>query len=126
MDFNMVYIIFSLVIGLCAFFSPMLVTNVNNKHQLELKKLEISNKEKEYAQQIIHGYFRYAGAAVGQTTTESLTTFGEYSQLIYLYLPAEYHGMITSINNCLLSTFNYDEAYITLERLSKQYFGTMK
>lgn len=124
MNFNVVYIIFSVVIGLCALFSPMLVTRANNKYQLELKKLEINNHEKERTQEIIDGYFRNAGAACGQGTTENISKFGEYSQLIYLYLPSNYHDKITIINTCLLSTFDYETAFDTLENLSKEYSGS--
>lgn len=37
MDENKLYIIFTVVIGLCALLSPMLVAKANNKHQVELK-----------------------------------------------------------------------------------------
>ena len=104
----------------------LLVARANNKQQIELKKLETCTKEKEKSKEIIDGYFRYAGAAVGQGTTDNLTQFGEYSHLVYFYLPPEYHERISRLNDCLLSTFKYDEALKLLEEIAVEYSAHLK
>ena len=121
MNENTIYIIFTVVIGLCALLSPMLVALVNNKHQLELTKLEIENRNSLFSKEIIDGYFKYAGAVIGEANTENLTRFGEYSSLVYFYIPKQYHNTVAFINEKLLKEYDRNDAREMLEQLACDY-----
>lgn len=121
MDENKLYIIFTVVIGLCALLSPMLVANANNKHQVELKKLEIDSQQSKKAKEVVDNYFKYAGAAIGEATTETYTQFGKYSSLIYFYIPEQYHRTISVINKYILQDYDRNKARETLEQLARTY-----
>lgn len=108
------YIVFSVIIASCALLSPMLVAKENNKHQLELKKLEIAEKHQDHADEIIDGYFRSAGASLSIKSGENLTAFGEFSNLIYFYLPAEYHSDIAQLNDFI---FKHDRSQCPVDLL---------
>ena len=118
---NTFYIVFCIIIAMCALLSPMLVARSNNKHQLELRKLDISEQHRAHAVEIIDGYFRAAGASLSIKSGENLTNFGEYSNLIYFYLPADYHEDISKLNNYIFTHYRGKEPIDLLQSISTRY-----
>lgn len=93
------YLIFSIIIAVCALLSPGVVAWINNRHQLKLRELDIREKQQSYGNEIIDNYFRQAGACASAMTPENLTTFGRYSSLVYFYLPKDFHDDVSKLNS---------------------------
>lgn len=115
------YIVFCIIIALCALLSPMLVAKENNRHQLELRKLDYDERHRAHSVKIVDGYFRAAGASLSIKSGDNLTNFGEYSNLIYFYLPAEYHEDISKLNNYIFAHYRGQEPIDLLQSISTQY-----
>lgn len=81
----------AMVVAICALFSPALTAYFNNRHQLEMKKLEYEHQEREVQQkrerEIYEGYICAAGAVLQCKTPESALDFGEHSRLAMYYVP---------------------------------------
>lgn len=115
------YIVFSVIIAMCALLSPAVVALVNNRHQLKLRKLEIEEQQKLHSQEVIDGFFRSAGVCSRVLNTASLSEYGQYSSLIYFYLPSEFHPDITAINNAANHHSNSENVSKALEPLALKY-----
>lgn len=114
-------VVFSVIIAVCALLSPMLVARENNRHQLELRKLDIEESRKDHAQEIIDGYFRTAGSCVHVRGGENLTEFGKYSNLVFFYMPVEYYSDIEAINDAIRKHEANDRLLDMLQALSTAY-----
>ena len=121
MDIDKSYLLFSMIIAGCALLSPGIITWVNNRHQLKLRKLEIEEQRKNHSQEIIDGFFRSAGVCSRVLNTASLSEYGQYSSLIYFYLPSEFHADITAINNAANHHSNSEKVSNALEPLALKY-----
>ncbi len=118
---NTFSVVISVVIAVCALLSPMLVARENNKHQLELRKLDIEEARKNHAQEIVDGYFRTAGSCVHVRGAENLTEFGKYSNLVFFYLPTKYYSDIEAINEVIRKHEANDRLLDMLQNLSTAY-----
>lgn len=121
MDINNSYLLFSMIVAACALLSPAIVTWVNNRHQLDLRRLEIEQKRQDHSNEVIDGFFRTAGVCSKTLNPVTLANFGEYSSLIYFYLPSEYHPDITAINKAARVHSNSEMIAEPLEKLALTY-----
>ena len=110
-----------LFIAGCALLSPAIVAIVQNHYQLKLHKLEMEERRANHVDEIIDGYFRTAGACSKTLNVSTLASFGEYSSLVYFYLPSEYHSDITEINNAATAHSNSELIAKPLQKLALKY-----
>lgn len=121
MDIDKSYLLFSMIIAGCALLSPAVVAIVQNHYQWKMHKLEIEERKANHVDDVIDGYFRAAGVCSKTLNQVSLANFGEYSSLIYFYLPSEYHSDITEINKAAKLHSNYELVAEPLEKLALKY-----
>ena len=102
MSLEKYYLWFSIIIAVCALLSPGVVAFVNNRYSLELHKLRSIEKATKHADDVIDGYFRSAGRCLHDMTDKTVNEFGQYRDVIYLYMPTEFHNDISRINDSIL------------------------
>lgn len=117
MDLNRYYLVFSIIIAVCALLSPGVVALINNIYSLKLRELDTKEKRNSRADDIVDGYFSTAGACLYSGTDVEVSAFGKYSDLIYLYVPEEYRAEIAAINESILNK-NKSDLDINLEELA--------
>ncbi len=103
MDLNKYYLVFSIIIAVCALLSPGVVALINNIYSLKLRELEAKEQRNNRAVDVIDGYFRAAGACLYYGTDVEMSEFGKYSDLVYLYIPEDYRAEISAINESILN-----------------------
>lgn len=114
----------AMVVAICALFSPALTAFFNNRHQLEMKKLEYEHQEREAQQkrerEIYEGYIRAAGAAVQSGSLENLSEFGSHSALAMYYVPKELREDMLSLERLVKRTSATQDLHSTkVELLNK-------
>ena len=118
---NTVYLIISGVTLIAAILSPVLSTWLNNRHQLNMRKLELDttakNDEQNHNREIIEGYFMSTGKCVNNTSFENLGLYGSYYALAFQHLPDELHNQMRAINADIISN-NYKSASIKYDELA--------
>jgi len=121
MEISKFYIVFSVIIAVCALLSPGIVALINNRYQLKLRKLDIEEARRNHAQEIIDGYFRTAGSCIHVRGGENLTEFGKYSNLVFFYMPTKYYSDIKAINEAIRGHDANDRILGLLQTLSTTY-----
>jgi len=82
----------SVILAVCAIISPIATAIINNKHQINLKKLEYAHKVAEtslfYKRGIYEDYLRCVGKCFSSRTQEALQEYGKTYALALIYFPA--------------------------------------
>jgi len=99
MNLNILTSLVALVISLCALISPLAVSILNNRFALKLRNLDLEEARLNRKAEVIENFFRYAGVVFYNYDDEARSNYGEYRNLIYLYLPSSYHDDISAFND---------------------------
>lgn len=90
-NFEQLTSIATLVIAICAFFSPIVTTWINNLYQIKMKEIEYAHQDKldreKRISEIYDGYIQAADACIHSSTPEDLRSFGLHSGLALRYAP---------------------------------------
>ena len=102
MDLSVISLAVSISVSLAAIISPGIVTWMNNRHQLKIKKMELSQEHFEkntlHEREIWENYLKYAGHVIQRNKTESQQGYGEYYFKALLYAPDDIRSDMTAIN----------------------------
>lgn len=102
MDLSVISIAVSISVSLAAIISPGIVTWMNNRHQLKIKKMELLQEQFEkntlHEREIWENYLKYTGHVVFKNKTESRQSYGEYYFKALLYAPDDIRNDMTAIN----------------------------
>ena len=105
----------AMVVAICALFSPALTAFFNNRHQLEMKKLEYGHQEYEAQQnrerEIYEGYIRAAGAVIQYKTPEKVHEFGEHSRLAMYYVPDDIREKMLKLEKLVDDSYPNDTSF---------------
>ena len=102
MDLSVISLAVSISVSLAAIISPGIVTWMNNRHQLKIKKMELSQEHFEkntlHEREIWENYLKYAGHVIQRNKIESQQGYGEYYFKALLYAPDDIRSDMTAIN----------------------------
>lgn len=102
MDLSVISLAVSISVSLAAIISPGIVTWMNNRHQLKIKKMELSQEHFEkntlHEREIWENYLKYAGHVIQRSKPESQQGYGEYYFKALLYAPDDIRSDMTAIN----------------------------
>ncbi len=111
----------SVIIALCAIISPILTSLINNRHQRQLKKLEI--KEQRYQETVIYKknifekYLKCASRCVIYANEDSLRDYGEHYLIALMYAPEDIQEQMMKTHD-MIKKHNWDDATNLLEQLT--------
>lgn len=113
----------SVILAVCAIISPIATAIINNKHQINLKKLEYAHKAAEtslfYKRGIYEDYLRCVGKCFSFRTQEALQEYGKTYALALIYFPSSLVPDVKNLNNYLLSG-HQEEAISLFNELAPQ------
>ena len=93
----------SIIIAVCAIVSPILTTMLNNRHQFDIKKLEINAQNKKeslfYEREIYEQYLKWASNLQSAPTDENLNYYYKYYSLAIIYFPENLLDAVYTIQN---------------------------
>lgn len=111
----------SIILGLSAIISPILVALINNHHQYKMKKLEYKQKEHEenilYRRKIFVNFLQAFNKVCQAPSDENISSYSECYSLAYIYLP-DYVRKDMGKFNLLINNQNFDEAIKYVDALS--------
>lgn len=107
MDLSVISIAISISVSLAAIISPGIVTWMNNRHQLKIKKMELSQEHFEkntlHEREIWENYLKYTSRVIYRSNVDSQQSYGEYYFKALLYAPDDIRSDITTINELIKS-----------------------
>ena len=111
----------SVILGLSAIVSPILVAIINNHHQYKMKKLEYKQKEYEanilYRRKIYENFLSSLNKVCHVHNDENITSYAESYSLAYIYLP-DYVQKDLGTLNLLIGRHKFDEALKYVDAIS--------
>lgn len=118
----------SAAVALAAIISPIIVTCINNAHQLKLKQLELSHETEilniTHVNTIIENYIKHAGRCIASKGTESYT---DYAESFFLVLPfVTIHPQLDiRIMDEAIRTGQWETAYEAFEKFTASLAGKL-
>lgn len=95
----------SAILGLAAIISPIATSIINNIYQLNLKKLEYEQQDKEasvfYKRGIYEDYLRCTGTCIAFATKENLQEYGKMYALALIYFPPDLIEDLKALNTAI-------------------------
>ena len=111
----------SVILGLSAIVSPILVAIINNHHQYKMKKLEYKQKEHEenilYKRRVFMDFLRALNKVCQVPSDDNISSYSECYSLAYIYLP-DYVRKDMGKLNLLINHQRFDEAIKYVDALS--------
>lgn len=109
-DFEQFTSIATLIIAVCAFFSPIVTCLLNNRHQYKLKKLEYAHQDKldreKHISEIYDGYIQAADACIQSPSEQTFYEFGRHSGLAMRYVPDDIRAKMIAFEKSFYSAYN--------------------
>lgn len=113
------------IVALVALISPIITTLLNNRHQLNIRKLELAQKHTEntvlYKRNIFENYVSALGKLNANPTPETLDEYGKYYSLAYMYLPDCLQSEMSTINKLVLGHMWKDISQLLEKLIPKIY-----
>ena len=110
MDFSQYVDIATLVIAICAFFSPIVTCLLNNWHQYRMKKLEYAHQDKvnqeNRVSEIYDGYIQAADACIHTMSEDALYDFARHSGLALRYVPDDIREKMLTLEKSFYTAYN--------------------
>lgn len=106
MVLSIVSIILSVLAMLVSAFAPIITTRMNNRHQLNMKEMELYDFRRADA---ISAYVRAVGAYIKSSTVDAADQYGKAYGEIFLYAPESLWDKISNLNQRLLRPRNGDD-----------------
>lgn len=108
-DIDRLTSIATLIIAICAFFSPIVTCLLNNWHQYRMKKLEYKHKDKvareKWVRDVYDGYIQAAGACIQASSETTMHDFGRHSSLAMRYVPDTLRQQMLEFEKLLCSGY---------------------
>lgn len=99
----------SVIVALAAVISPILTAIINNKHQLNLKRLELKQQEYErtvlYKRNIFENYLRYLSEVSQRPTADSISGYARFYPLAFMYAPEKIKVEMSKVNQIFGNSF---------------------
>ena len=93
------------ILGIAAIISPIATAIINNLYQIELKKLEYQQKEKEnsffYKRGIYEEYLKRTGECITYPDEDAARKYGEIYGLALIYFPENYIEDLKELNEII-------------------------
>lgn len=109
------------IVTLCAILSPMLTAIINNRYQIKLKRMELSQQEHRnstlYYRSIYENYLKYAGRCIYHSDQDALKEYGEFYYSALMYAPPDIRSDMIAANTLMLEN-KYDEASALIEGIA--------
>ncbi len=119
----------SVIVALCAIISPILTAIINNRYQLKLKRIELSQQEYLetilYCRNIYENYLKYTGRCIYHSDTDALKEYGEYYYSALMYAPSDIRTDMINANN-LIMEYKYNEASPIIEKIASRIHTTQQ
>jgi hypothetical protein len=117
------------IVALISLISPIITTLLNNRHQLKIRKLELAQKHNEntvlYMRNIFENYVSALSKVSSYATVESITEYGKYYSLAYMYLPENLQSEMSKINKLVIAR-DYDNIAPLLEDLIPKIYKVLQ
>lgn len=119
----------SVILGMAAIVSPILVAIINNHHQQKMKKLEYKQKDHEenvlYKRTIFVNFLRSLNKVCQLPNQENLTSYSESYSLAYIYLP-DHVRKDMGVLNLLINQHKWDEALKYVDAISMDIYKELQ
>lgn len=111
----------SVIVALCAILSPILTAIINNRHQIKIKRMELSQQEHRdttlYLRNVYESYLKHAGRCIYYADQDALKDYGEYYYSALMYAPPDIQADMIAANNLMLED-KFNEASVLIEKLT--------
>lgn len=111
----------SVIVALCAILSPILTAIINNRYQIKIKRMELSQQEYRdsvlYHRNVYENYLKHAGRCIYFADQEALKDYGEYYYSALMYAPHDLQSDMIKANWLMLED-KYDEASLIIETIA--------
>lgn len=108
----------SVIVALCAIISPILTAIINNRYNLKLKRMELSQQKYNdsvlYHRNVYENYLKHAGRCIYYADLDALKDYGEYYYSALMYAPPDIQTDMIAANRLMLED-KYDEASLIIE-----------
>lgn len=108
----------SVIVALCAIISPILTTIINNRYQIEIKRIELSQQEYResvlYYRNVYENYLKHAGRCIYFADQDAQKDYGEYYYSALMYAPQDIQTDMIKANNLMLEN-KFDDASNIIE-----------
>ena len=108
----------SVIVALCAIISPILTAIINNRYQIKIKRIELTQQERRdfvlYHRNIYENYLKYAGRCIYFADQDALKDYGEYYYSALMYAPHDIQTDMINANRLMLED-KYDDASLIIE-----------
>ena len=108
------------IIAIAAIISPVFVSLINNYHQMNLKKIEVEQKQYEENQKMIKqiylNYLKFAGKCLASCHYDSSSEYGEWYFQLLIYVPKDISERLEVINALIINE-QFDSATLELESI---------
>lgn len=111
----------SVIVALCAIISPILTAIINNRYQLKLKRIELSQQEYQdtilYHRNVYENYLKYAGRCIYFSDADAMKEYGEYYYSALMYASSDIQTDMIKANELMLDT-KLEEASALIEKIA--------
>lgn len=97
---------FALLLTLCSIVLPTITTILNNRHQIEMRKMNF-NFDKKFA--TIEAYIEAVGCCIELNSLANVSKYNKAKGMLYLYVPKKLRKQISELDVCIKSN-RIDEA----------------
>lgn len=113
----------SIILAVCAIVVPTINTMLSNRHQLKMKRLDLTYEESKelrfYHQSIYENYLKCTMRCLNYPNEEALHSYSDYYSLALVYFPSELIGTILEINDYIVAKDRKSALHITNELSEK-------
>ena len=121
-DIDRLTSIATLIIAICAFFSPIVTCLLNNWHQRIMKKLEYEHEDKvareKWVRDVYDGYIQAADAYIHTSSEETQREFGRHSGLAMRYVPDDLRQQMLELEKMFYSSYGQFNAIQKIDALN--------
>lgn len=111
----------SVIVALCAIISPILTAIINNRYQIKMKRIELSQQEYRdtvlYHRDVYENYLKHAGRCIYYADHDALKDYGEYYYSALMYAPHDIQIDMIKANSLMLKD-KYDDASLIIETIA--------
>lgn len=91
---------FALLLTLCSIVLPTITTILNNRHQIEMRKMDF-NFDKKFA--AIEAYIESVGNCLEMRSVVNFSKYNKAKGMLYLYVPKKLRKQISELDACIKS-----------------------
>lgn len=91
---------FALLLTLCSIVLPTITTILNNRHQIEMRKMDF-NFDKKFA--AIEAYIESVGICLEMRSVVNFSKYNKAKGMLYLYVPKKLRKQISELDACIKS-----------------------